>query len=58
MNLNEYEKIDREYLIHPMTHLAKFERGEIDNRMKAASGVEITDAQGNSFIDAFSDCIV
>ena len=38
-----------------MTHLAKFERGEIDNRiMKAASGVEITDAQGNSFIDAFS----
>ena len=39
MNLNEYEKIDREYLIHPMTHLAKFERGEIDNRiMKAASG--------------------
>tara|TARA_Y100000768_G_scaffold249440_1_gene189436 strand:- start:379 stop:1749 length:1371 start_codon:yes stop_codon:yes gene_type:complete len=55
MNLNEYEKIDREYLIHPMTHLAKFERGEIDNRiMKTARGVEIIDAQGNSFIDAFS----
>ena len=55
MNLNEYEKIDREYLIHPMTHLAKFERGEIDNRiMKTAKGVEIIDAQGNSFIDAFS----
>ena len=55
MNLNEYEKKDREYLIHPMTHLAKFERGEIDNRiMKTAKGVEIIDAQGNSFIDAFS----
>ena len=48
MNLNEYEKIDREYLIHPMTHLAKFERGEIDHRiMKSAKGTEIIDAKGN-----------
>jgi len=55
MSLNNYEKIDREYLIHPMTHLAKFERGEIDHRiMKSAKGVEIIDSNGNSYIDAFS----
>ena len=39
----------------PLTHLAKFERGEIPARiMKSANGVRIKDSDGKEYIDAFS----
>jgi len=47
--------LDKENFIHPLTHLAKFERGEIPARiMKSASGVRIRDSAGIEYIDAFS----
>jgi len=47
--------LDKENFIHPLTHLAKFERGEIPARiMKSASGMRIRDSAGIEYIDAFS----
>ena len=55
MNNESYEKLDRKNFIHPLTHLGKFERGEIPNRiMESASGVRIKDSTGKEYIDAFA----
>lgn len=46
---------DREYLLHPATHLAQHARGEAPNRiMKSAEGVYVTDRDGTRYLDAFA----
>lgn len=55
MNQKTHSELDRNNFIHPLTHLAKFERGEIPNRvMMEASGVRIKDSNNIEYIDAFS----
>jgi len=55
MYTNKLSSLDKENFIHPLTHLAKFERGEIPARiMKSASGMRIRDSAGIEYIDAFS----
>ncbi len=55
MYKNKLPTLDKENFIHPLTHLAKFERGEIPSRiMKSANGVRIKDSDGQEYIDAFS----
>lgn len=46
---------DRDYFLHPSTHLAQHARGESPNRIVAkAHGVYIEDRDGNRFLDAFA----
>ncbi len=46
---------DRETFFHPSTHLAQFARGDIPNRIvTGAKGVNITDRDGNTLLDAFA----
>ena len=55
MYTNKLSSLDKENFIHPLTHLAKFERGEIPARiMKSANGVRIKDSDDQEYIDAFS----
>ena len=55
MNNQSYEELDRKNFIHPLTHLGKFERGEIPSRiMESANGVLIKDTSGKEYIDAFA----
>tara|TARA_Y100000590_G_scaffold452259_1_gene595114 strand:- start:97721 stop:99094 length:1374 start_codon:yes stop_codon:yes gene_type:complete len=55
MNQISNSELDRNNFIHPLTHLAKFERGEIPSRvMMEASGVRIKDSNNIEYIDAFS----
>lgn len=53
--INDISAIDREYVFHPSTHLAQFERGEIPNRiMTGGSGVYVSDRDGRRSLDAFA----
>ncbi|KAA5605949.1 aspartate aminotransferase family protein [Roseospira marina] len=46
---------DREYFMHPSTHLGQFARGEAANRIiTGGSGVFIEDRDGTSLLDAFA----
>jgi len=46
---------DREFFLHPSTHLAQHARGESPNRiMTGGEGVHLEDRDGNRFIDAFA----
>ena len=55
MYRNKLPSLDKENFIHPLTHLAKFDRGEIPARiMKSAKGVKIKDFDDKEYIDAFS----
>ncbi len=46
---------DRDYFIHPSTHLAQHARGESPNRIvETGEGVFITDRDGNRFLDGFA----
>ncbi|MBJ3785369.1 aminotransferase [Devosia sediminis] len=53
--INDISAIDREFVFHPSTHLAQFERGEIPNRiMSGGSGVYVRDRDGLESLDAFA----
>jgi len=46
---------DRDYFMHPSTHLAQHARGEAMGRViRGASGVHIEDRNGNRLLDAFA----
>lgn len=52
---DQLEQWDRENFFHPSTHLAEFARGNLAQRViKTASGVRITDRDGNELLDAFA----
>lgn len=52
---DELSKWDRENFFHPSTHLGQFARGEGAQRIiKTASGVHITDRDGNRLLDGFA----
>ena len=52
---DQLEAWDRENFFHPSTHLAEFARGNIPQRViKTASGVRLTDRDGNQLLDAFA----
>lgn len=49
------EAIDRQTLLHPLTHVANYAAGKGAHRIvEAASGVRVTDSRGRSVIDGFS----
>jgi L-2,4-diaminobutyrate transaminase len=50
------EQIDRDHVIHPMTGMGAYARGELgDPRIvEGGSGVRIRDSKGNELIDAFA----
>ncbi len=50
------EQIDRDTVIHPMTQMGAFSRGELgDPRIiETASGIRIRDSKGKEMIDAFA----
>jgi L-2,4-diaminobutyrate transaminase len=51
----QLEAWDRDCLFHASTHLAKFARGELPQRvMKRGEGVYLWDSQGNKLLDAFA----
>ncbi|MHA6732020.1 aminotransferase [Devosia sp. A369] len=53
--INDLSTVDREYIFHPSTHLAQFERGDIPNRvMTGGSGVYVRDRDGLESLDAFA----
>jgi L-2,4-diaminobutyrate transaminase len=54
-SLDELERMDRASVLHPATNLADFSAGAgVETVMKTASGVRVTDAQGNALIDGFA----
>ncbi|MER2534344.1 MAG: aminotransferase [Rhizobiaceae bacterium] len=54
-NVEPLSEIDRARVFHPSTHLAKFSRGDIPNRIMArGSGVHVTDRDGRRSLDGFA----
>ncbi len=52
---DQLEQWDRENFFHPSTHLAKFARGNLPQRViKSGSGCYIEDRDGNRMLDAFA----
>ncbi len=52
---DQLDRRDREYLIHPSTHLAQHARGESPNRIVAgAEGSHIRDRDGRTLLDGFA----
>ena len=46
---------DREYLMHPTTHMSSHARGDVPGRIiTSGDGVYVEDRDGNRFLDAFS----
>jgi L-2,4-diaminobutyrate transaminase len=49
------EAIDRQSLLHPLTHVANYAAGKSPHRIvESGSGVRVTDSRGRSVIDGFS----
>jgi L-2,4-diaminobutyrate transaminase len=49
------EALDRQSLLHPLTHVANYAAGNSPHRIvQAASGVRVTDSRGREVIDGFS----
>jgi L-2,4-diaminobutyrate transaminase len=54
-NLEAIKQADRDYVLHPFTHLKDFDSGAIDPYVvETAKGVRITGADGSELIDAFA----
>ncbi len=54
-NVEPLSEIDRARVFHPSTHLAKFSRGDIPNRiMVGGKGVHVTDLDGRRSLDGFA----
>ena len=52
---DQLDRWDRDYLLHPSTHLAQHARGESPSRIvTGGSGVWIEDRDGNRLLDAFA----